>query len=126
MKKIKFLYVEVEISTNCTFGSATFCITRRSTGTYATKDTEYLGKVDCLLQSLSVTPLLRHCSASICRHHHLWHTSYVAQYIYVALWELKRVSKVNGNPISLTPDILYHFFIEYFSLLSLLPSNSTS
>ena len=43
--------------------------------------------------------------------------------IYLALSDLKLVSKVNGETISLTPDTLYQRFIE---LLPLLPFNATS
>ena len=46
-------------------------ITRRSVGTCAIEDTTYLGEVDRLLRSSSVTPLLRHFLASIYRYYHL-------------------------------------------------------
>ena len=80
------------------------------------------GRADRLLRSSSVTSDFRHfqlqyVGTATYETHRMLHE------IYLALSELKLVSKLNGKFISLTPDILYQYFIE---TLPLLPLNVTS
>jgi len=118
-------FLDNQRSFDSVFGTTPVMIhlSKRAAVTCAIEDTEYLASKMtnycdiCQLHLFCDIVKLQYVGTETYDTHRMLHD------IYLALSDLRLVSKVNGETISLTPDTLYQRFIEFSPLL---PPNATS